>query len=105
MAAAHAAPRCNFYHLDGRRCGSPALRGKRRCFFHNRIRFKPERRHYPLPPLEDAASIHLALLQLARAAAEDGLTPDQGRVVALALQIAAGNLKNLSLSPDDPLAL
>lgn len=31
-------PQCNFFKADGARCGSPALRGKRLCYFHARPR-------------------------------------------------------------------
>ena len=31
-------PECNYYKPDGVRCGSPALRGKRLCYHHNRLR-------------------------------------------------------------------
>jgi hypothetical protein len=95
MAAAHAAPRCQAWLPDGRRCACPALRGRRRCRFHLPV-FKPQRRSYPLPILEDAASIHLALLQVTRAVAEDGMSPGQARLLLYALQLAASNLKNLS---------
>jgi hypothetical protein len=30
-------PRCRFIKPDGNRCGSPALRSHRLCFFHNRL--------------------------------------------------------------------
>lgn len=95
MSRALAAPRCNHYHADGRRCGSPALKGKRFCHFHRRL-FKPARRHYDLPDIEDAASLHCAILQVVRGAAEDGLTAGQARLMLYALQIAAGNLRHLS---------
>jgi len=31
-------PLCHFIKPDGRRCGSPALRNRRLCFFHSRLR-------------------------------------------------------------------
>ena len=34
-------PNCNFIKPDGVRCGSPALRGMRLCYFHARRRPKP----------------------------------------------------------------
>ncbi len=36
-------PQCHFIKADGVRCGSPALRGKRLCYFH--ARSKPRPRH------------------------------------------------------------
>ena len=34
-------PQCHFYKPDAARCGSPALRGKRLCYFHARRRPRP----------------------------------------------------------------
>jgi hypothetical protein len=39
-------PTCRHIKPDGVRCGSPALRGKSLCYFHNR----PPRKPKPLPP-------------------------------------------------------
>ena len=35
MRAAHEAPRCEHIRMNGRRCGSPALRGESHCYFLN----------------------------------------------------------------------
>ncbi len=95
----HAAPRCNFYKPDGRRCGSPAVRGRRRCYFHQRL-FTPARRDYSLPPIEDAHSLHAAVLQVLRAIADGAVSPHDARLMLYGAQIAASNLKNL-LREDD----
>jgi len=96
---AHTAPRCNFYLPTGARCACPALRGRRRCRHHQRI-FKPRPRNYALPPIEDAASLHAALLQICRAIAEDAVSPDAGRILLWGAQLAANNLKNLAMEED-----
>jgi hypothetical protein len=31
------APRCQHIRMNGRRCGSPALRGENYCYFHDTI--------------------------------------------------------------------
>jgi hypothetical protein len=97
---AHQSPRCNFYLADGRRCACPALRGRRRCRHHVRI-FRPQPRNYALPPITDALSMHAALLQLCRSAAEDGVSPETARILLWGAQLAANNLKNLSALLDE----
>ena len=37
-------PRCSFIKADGKRCGSPALRSHRLCFFHDRLQPCMQRR-------------------------------------------------------------
>jgi hypothetical protein len=70
------------------------MRGKRRCYFHART-FKPRRRDYSIPFIEDEHSLHVALLQLARAAAEDGVTPEAARLMMMGIQLSAANLRQM----------
>ncbi|MGH9555453.1 MAG: hypothetical protein ACRD2Y_06475 [Terriglobales bacterium] len=88
-------PQCHYIKTDGRRCGSPALRQKRFCYFHYEVN-RPTVL-LGIPPLEDGDSIQLALTDLARALAEDRF--DQKRATALAyiLHIAAFNLKRVHI--------
>lgn len=52
-------PQCNFYKPDGARCGSPALRGKRLCYFHARPRPKPRPIMPEVPdPTDGLAVLH-----------------------------------------------
>ena len=39
-------PICQHFKPDGHRCGSPAMRGKRLCYHHGRMR--PVLRHIPV---------------------------------------------------------
>ncbi|HYL12777.1 MAG TPA: hypothetical protein VEV41_07065 [Terriglobales bacterium] len=58
-------PRCQHIEVNGLQCGSPALRTKKSCYFHNEWR-QSHRLRYPrkgtpvtlfdLPPLEEAKS-------------------------------------------------
>ena len=65
-------PRCQHIKVNGVQCGSPALHRKRHCFFHSRARTRHARMlrhnaasHPPiLPFIEDANSVHLALVQV-----------------------------------------
>ena len=95
MARAHLAPRCQHIKFDGLRCQSPALRGKRLCYFHGRIHY-PRPRRTVLPLLEDANSVQCALLSVQRALLEGTVDHDTARLLLHALQIAAANLKNVT---------
>lgn len=98
--------RCQHIKVDGVQCGSPALRGERRCYFHDRWqRVDQGKDPYRalgsgiLPALEDANSIQLALAEVMRLAI---LGHIEYRVFALllrALRIAAANVKHLSPTP------
>jgi hypothetical protein len=90
-------------------CGSPALRKKRYCYFHHAYRqtHKPRRvrgnkpiMYFDLPPLEDANSIQLALMQVARLLLQRGIDNKTAGLVFYALQTASMNLKHLKLEPD-----
>ncbi len=67
-------PRCHHIKVKGTRCGSPALRNHKLCFFHQRWHEQRIRiRAYPdewsaleLPVLEDANSIQMAITQVMR---------------------------------------
>ena len=98
--------RCQHIKVDGVQCGSPALRGERRCYFHERwnrveanVKSGRSLGHTGLPPLEDTNSIQLALAEVMQLAIMGHI---EYRVFALllrALRIASANLKHLSVTP------
>ncbi|MGB7943198.1 MAG: hypothetical protein WCF42_07775, partial [Terriglobales bacterium] len=69
-----AAPRCRHIKVNGTQCGSPALRHKNFCFYHQQNRpervdcyYNPE--EYPtgeitLPAFEDAHSVQTVIRQV-----------------------------------------
>jgi hypothetical protein len=65
-------PRCQHVKVNGTQCGSPALRSRRHCFFHDRIRREQAKiaanasgpRRFQLPLLEDANSVQVALMKV-----------------------------------------
>src|SRR5207248_325433 len=64
---------CNHIKVNGTRCGSPALREKPFCYFHNRIR---KLHASPLIPfLEDANAIQFGLSEILQAMQEDRIDP------------------------------
>ena len=50
-------PQCNFYKPDGARCGSPALRHRRLCYFHARPRPRPRPVMPEVPDPSDALAV------------------------------------------------
>jgi hypothetical protein len=58
-------PRCQHVKVNGVQCGSPALRHKRHCYFHERAQYerklaaqdKSATRNFGFPLLEDANSV------------------------------------------------
>src|SRR5208337_3809796 len=65
-------PRCQHIKMNGTQCGSPALRWRRLCFFHDRINRErakiakdtTEQRRFDLPLLEDANSVQVSLMKV-----------------------------------------
>jgi hypothetical protein len=98
--------RCQHIKVDGVQCGSPALRGERRCYFHERwnsVDTGKGRYHSladgVLPTLEDANSIQLALAEVMRLAIMGHVEYRVFSLLLRALRIAAANVKHLSLTP------
>jgi hypothetical protein len=107
-----AAPRCRHIKASGTQCGSPALRHKNFCFYHQRNRprltdcyYKPE--EYPtgliaLPVFEDAHSIQTVVRQVVQMVLQNCLERKTAGVVLYALQIASSNLKRMELEKPQP---
>ena len=96
-------PQCHHTKTDGMRCGSPAMHSHSFCYYHARMRADmkrvsgPDARELPLqfPPLEDAHSIQLALMEIARAIAQDRISDKKAGLLLYLLQTASINLKRL----------
>ncbi|HXE89709.1 MAG TPA: hypothetical protein VNK82_01965 [Terriglobales bacterium] len=92
---AHDAPRCQHVRLNGVRCGSPAVSGRRLCYYHQQAR-RPKRPNYDLPIIEDAASIQFGLVQVIRALQDKAHDTKTCALLIYALQTASANLKQLA---------
>ncbi len=86
-------PQCQYIKTDGCRCGSPALRGQRFCYFHYEVN-RPTV-CLDIPPLEDANAIQIALTDLARAVADDRIDLKRAAILGYLLQTAGANLKKV----------
>jgi len=100
-------PRCTHIKTNGTQCGSPALRGRRFCFFHKNwqgqriaLNVQPAAPlSFTMPVLEDADSVQVALMQVMRLLLAGQLDPKVAGLTLYALQTAALNLRQMKLEP------
>ena len=100
-------PRCTHIKTNGTQCGSPALRGRRFCFFHKnwqgqRIQLNAQPAaplSFTMPVLEDADSVQVALMQVMRLILAGQLDPKIAGLLLYALQTASLNLRHMKLEP------
>src|SRR5690242_9311162 len=86
-------PRCHHIHLNGVRCGSPALRGQTHCYYHSVVR---QKREVPtIPCLEDALSVQFSLREIMQGVALGKWDTKRAALLLYALQIASSNLKRI----------
>jgi hypothetical protein len=95
-------PRCQHIKMNGTQCGSPALRWRRQCFFHERIRRERAKiakdmsaqRRFDLPLLEDANSVQVALMKTIQMLGSGRMDHRTAGLMLYALQTASINLRN-----------
>lgn len=96
-------PQCRHTKPSGLRCGSPALRGHSFCYYHSEVHAH-QRRHssaearelpLQLPPLEDAHSIQLALMEIGQAILTDRISDKKAGLLLYMLQTASINVKRI----------
>jgi hypothetical protein len=101
-------PRCQHLKVNGKQCGSPALRHERYCYFHDRWRQERSRKGeeeappsgaFELPVLEDANAIQVAVMRVMQMMINGQLTPKMGGMLLYGLQIASNNLHKIDLDP------
>jgi len=89
---------CHYYQAPtGQRCGSPALKGEYYCYHHHlknaqraqrRVLIDPEVTRMELPPIEDRASIFLALAAVVHRLAENTIDTRRAGQMIYALQVS-----------------
>jgi hypothetical protein len=94
---AHQAARCGHRHADGRRCGSPKVRGKKLCHWHQRIE-EAKALKLDLGPMEDPDSIQMAIMKLQRAVIDSTLDPKTTSQLAYTIQLAAWNVTRTKMA-------
>ena len=99
---------CSHLKSDEVVCGSPALRGKTLCYFHQRdaeraqrivqqrarVRRRAQIAQLRLPPLETVQDIQFALFDVLDALAANRIEPQRASALLFGLQQASQHLRN-----------
>jgi hypothetical protein len=104
--------RCRHVKTNGTQCGSPALKDKELCYFHEQNRPLPAELYLDgetycdgqiiLPPFEDAHSIQSVIRHVVRLMLTRRIERKDASLMLYALQIAAGNLKMMQAEKPKP---
>jgi hypothetical protein len=102
-------PRCQHVKMNGTQCGSPALRRRRHCFFHERIRRERAKiaanalgsRRFDLPLLEDANAVQVALMRVIQMLGSGQMDHKTAGLILYALQTASINLRNAEFEVEE----
>ena len=106
-----AAARCQHIKVSGTQCGSPALREKSFCFYHQQNRpltvecYSEEAfatGEIALPVFEDAHSIQTVIRQVVQMVLQKRIERKTASLLLYALQIASSNLKRMELEKPQP---
>jgi hypothetical protein len=106
-----AAPRCRHIKVSGTQCGSPALRNKNFCFYHQQDRPMTVECYsegeyatgeIALPVFEDAHSIQTVIRQVVQMVLQKRIERKTASLLLYALQIASSNLKRMELEKPQP---
>jgi hypothetical protein len=97
--------RCRHVKTNGTQCGSPALKTKELCYYHDQNRPQPVELYIDgeryadgsivLPVFEDAHSIQTVIRQVVQLMLSRRIDRKDAGVLLYALQIASGNLKTM----------
>jgi hypothetical protein len=91
LVQANSTPRCQHIKVDGSRCGSPAMRQRKFCYYHLRATIQPKRLEMPL--LEDAPSVQLGIMRVCNAIASGSIDSKKAGLLLYGLQTASCNLR------------
>ncbi len=101
--------RCQHIKVNGIQCGSPALKRRKFCYFHDRWQQRriqiganqARRARYSLdlPILEDANSVQVALMQGLRLLLTHQIDHKTASLLFYALQTASSNLAQTDFAP------
>jgi len=106
-----AAARCQHIKVSGTQCGSPALRKKSFCFYHQQNRpltvecyseGEYATGEIALPVFEDAHSIQTVIRQIVQMLLQKRIERKTASLLLYALQIASSNLKRMELEKPQP---
>lgn len=98
---------CRHIMPSGKKCHSPALREKPYCYYHTNLHrlgdpSKPAAKELPVPAIEDANGIQIALTQVLGALNSPYMDTRRASLLLYGLQIATQLTKRVSsLSPSE----
>jgi hypothetical protein len=103
-------PRCQHIKVNGVQCGSPALRRKRFCYFHDNYRATQARlmedqsevRIVNFPLLEDANSVQVAVMHVIHLLGSGKMDTKVAGLILYALQTASANMKRINFETGQP---
>jgi hypothetical protein len=105
------APRCRHIKVNGTQCGSPAIRSKSFCFYHQQHRpivaecysdGEYSTGEILLPVFEDAHSVQSVIRQVMQMVLQKRIERKTASLLLYALQIASSNLKRMELEKPQP---
>ena len=104
--------RCRHVRTNGTQCGSPALKGKELCFYHEQNRPRAVELYIDgerysdgsimLPVFEDAHSIQTVIRTVVQLMLSRRIERKDAGLLLYALQIASGNLKTMQAEKAKP---
>jgi len=105
------APRCRHIKVNGTQCGSPAVRSKSFCYYHQQHRpilaecysdGEYSTGEILLPVFEDAHSVQSVIRQVMQMLLQKRIERRTASLLLYALQIASSNLKRMELEKPQP---
>ena len=104
--------RCRHIRTNGTQCGSPALKAKELCFYHQQNQPQPVELYLDgerycdgqiiIPVFEDAHSIQTVIRQVVQLMLSRRIARKDAGILLYALQIASGNLKTMRAEKAKP---
>jgi hypothetical protein len=95
---------CTHIKVTGVQCGSPALRGERFCYFHQRmmrgVRTPPAARLHPIALIENEEAIQASLMEVINALVRNTIDLKRAELILRALHIAVRNVRRVRFNQD-----
>jgi hypothetical protein len=85
-------PACQHIKANGLHCGSPAMNHSAFCYFHTDVRLRRKHKRIPLPIVEDANSVQLALNQVAARIMDESTDLKRTGQLLYFLQLSSQNI-------------
>jgi hypothetical protein len=90
---------CTHIKATGHPCGSPALRGEKFCYFHQRmihgVPTPSKSRIHPMALIENEEAIQVALMETINAIVRNQIDPQRANLIIRALSIAVRNSRRV----------